>query len=167
VRELFRTTGILSAAVMIVVTLLVLWQPRALHHFFEMDASSADTAISYPQLMSWTLAAQGLVYTCALMFQALGNTLPALLSAIARFVIFSLPAVWLSHQLAFHTDQVWLLLTGSIAVQAVVSLWLLQVEFRRKLQPVAVRADHQRTSSDTIQSYQPPGSAHIDPTKPV
>ena len=107
VREVFRTTGILSTAVMIVVTLLVLWQPHALLYFFEMDASSAETAISFLQLMSWTLVAQGLVYTCAFMFQALGNTLPALLSAIVRFVIFSLPAIWLSYQPAFHTDQVW------------------------------------------------------------
>jgi Na+-driven multidrug efflux pump len=84
------------------------------------------------------------------MFQALGNTLPALLSAIVRFVIFSLPAVVLSNQPEFHTDQVWLLLTGSIAVQAVVSLWLVQVEFKRKLRPVAVQSNDQRTSSDTI-----------------
>lgn len=152
---------------MIVVTLLVLWQPHALLHWFETDASSAETAISYLQIMSWTLAAQGLIYTCAFMFQALGNTVPALLSAMARFVIFSLPAIWLSYQPAFHTDQVWLLLTASIAVQGVVSLWLLQLEFKRKLQPVAVQSNDQRPTRDMIASYEEPGSGHIDPTKTV
>lgn len=150
---------------MIVVTLLVLWQPQALLHFFEMDASSAETAISYLQVMSWTLVAQGLVYTCAFMFQGLGNTVPALISAVARFVIFSLPAIWLSYQPAFHTGQVWLLLTASIAVQAVVSLWLLHIEFKRKLHPVAVQSNDQRTTRDTIASYEPSGRGHIDPTK--
>lgn len=129
--------------------------------------SSAETAVSFLRLMSWTLVAQGLVYTCAFMFQALGNTMPALLSAILRFVIFSLPAVWLSYQPAFHMVQVWPLLTASMAVQAVVSLWLLQVEFKRKLQPVAVQANDQRTTRCTIASYEPSGSGHIDHTKTV
>lgn len=35
VRALFRTTGVLNNAVMIVVTMLVLWQPQALLHFFQ------------------------------------------------------------------------------------------------------------------------------------
>lgn len=166
VREVFRTTGVLSTAVMIVVAMLVLWQPQALLHFFETDATSAETAVSLLRMMSWTLVAQGLVYTCASMFQALGNTKPSLLSTIVRFVIFSLPAVWLSYQPAFHTDQVWLLLTASVAVQAVVSLWLLQVEFKRKLQPVAIQANDQRTTRGTIASYEPSGG-RTEPTKTV
>lgn len=166
VREVFRTTGVLSTAVMVVVAMLLLWQPQALLHFFETDVSSAEIAVSFLRLMSWTLIAEGLVYTCTSMFQALGNTMPALLSAIVRFVIFSLPAVWLSYQPAFHTDQVWLLLTASVAVQALVSLWLLQVEFKRKLQPVAIQANDQRTTRRTIASYEPSGG-RIDPTKTV
>ena len=144
---------------MIVVTLLVLWQPHALLHFFETDPASADTAISYLQVMSWTLVAQGLVYTCAFMFQALDNTLPALFSAIARFVIFSVPAIWLSYQPAFHTDQVWLLLSGSIAVQAGVSLWLLHVEFKRKLSAVAAES---RTGVLGGDSYTPEPRGRVD-----
>jgi putative MATE family efflux protein len=156
VREVFRTSGVLSTAVMIVVTILVLWQPQALLNFFETDTASAETAASFLQLMAWTLVAQGLVYTCAFMFQALGNTMPALLSAVTRFVIFSLPALWLSYQPSFHTDQVWVLLTASIAIQAAVSLWLLQIEFKRKLQPIADPSNDQRTTSDTLASPHSP-----------
>lgn len=135
VREVFQTTAVLSAIIMLVTTAVIQWQGHALLRLFETDSASSETTQLYLQLMSWTLVAQGLVYTCAFMFQALGNTMPALLSATARFIIFSVPALWLSHQPGFRTEQVWYLLTASIAVQAVASLWLLRIEFKRKLQP--------------------------------
>lgn len=133
VREVFRTAAILGALVMLLTTIAIQWQPTALLRIFDMDSMSAATATLFLQLMSWTLIAQGLVYTCAFMFQALGNTMPALLSAAARFLVFSIPALLLSHQPGFRTEHVWYLLTASIAVQAVMSYWLLQVEFKRKL----------------------------------
>lgn len=83
--------------------------------------------------MSWTFVAQGLVYTCANMFQGLGNTVPSLISATARFVVFAAPAAWASQQAGFQINQIWYLLATSVAVQAALSLWLLRVEFRRKL----------------------------------
>jgi putative MATE family efflux protein len=167
VREVFRTTASLSVLIMVIVTLLVHWQPAALLRFFETDAASAATATQYLRVMSWTLVAQGLVYTCAFMFQALGNTVPALLSATGRFIVFSAPALWLSYQPDFRTEQVWYLLTASIAVQAVMSLWLLQIEFKRRLQPIAAESNNQTTTSDSISSYAPGSRGHIDPTKTV
>jgi Na+-driven multidrug efflux pump len=68
------------------------------------------------------------------MFLALGNTLPVVLGATARFVVFSVPALWLSYQAGFHDEQIWYMFTVSILVQAIGSLWLLQAEFKRKLQ---------------------------------
>lgn len=135
VREVFRASAVLSAIAMSITTAVVLGKTEALLRFFDTDAASAATATSFLQLASWTLVAQGLVYTCASMFQALGNTVPALLSAMARFVVFSVPALWLAQLPGFRTEQVWYLFAVSIAVQAGVSVWLLQIEFRRKLQP--------------------------------
>jgi putative MATE family efflux protein len=167
VREVFRTTAVLSSIVMLVVTLLVEWQPEVLLRFFETDAASAETATLFLHLMSWTLVAQGLVFTCTFMFQAMGNTVPALLSATARFIVFAVPAIWLSYQPGFRTEHVWYLFTASIVVQAVVSLWLLHIEFKRKLQPVAVEANNQTSTSRSISSYAPDAPGHIDPTKSV
>jgi Na+-driven multidrug efflux pump len=44
--------------------------------------------------------------------------------------------VWLSQQPGFHIHQIWYLLTASIAMQSLLSLWFLKREFRRKLQPL-------------------------------
>ena len=166
VLEVFKTTTILSSIIMLITTLLVHWYPQALLSLFTTDDASAATATSFLRIISWTLVAQGIVYTCAFMFQALGNTMPALMSAAARFVVFSIPALWLSWQPGFHTDQVWYLWTASIAVQAIVSLWLIQVEFKRKLHRTPPRESNNPTSSThPDSSYVPDSRTHIDPTK--
>ena len=165
VREVFRTTAILGALVMLVTTLWVQWQPAALLRIFEADSASAETAKHFLQILSWTLVAQGLVFTCAFMFQALGNTLPALLSAIARFIVFAVPALWLSQQPGFRAEQVWYLWTASIAVQAMASLWLLRVEFKRRLPPVdenravatGEESNNHTASTQSLSSYAPEG----------
>lgn len=165
VREVFRTTVVLSTLIMLIVTFVVVWQPQALLRFFETDSASAETATSFLHAMSWTLVAQGFAYTCAFMFQALGNTMPALVSAMTRFVVFSVPAIWLSHQAGFRTEQVWYLLSASTAVQAIVSLCLLQIELKRKLQPSALEANNPTATSHSISSCAPEGRGHVDPTR--
>jgi Na+-driven multidrug efflux pump len=135
VREVFRSTALIATAVMLATTTVVQWQPSLLLEFFDADAHATATAELFLQLMSWTFVAQGLVYTCAYMFQGLGNTVPSLISATGRFVIFAVPAAWLSHRPGFHISELWYLLTVSVALQAALSLWLLRLEFKRKLQP--------------------------------
>lgn len=137
VREVFWTAASAGTVVMLATTALVQLQPRALLGFFDADARTAETAGLFLQLMSWTFVAQGLVYTCTYMFQGLGNTVPSLISAAARFIVFATAAAWLSQRPDFHIDQIWCLLTASVAMQAILSLWLLRVEFSRKLQPLA------------------------------
>jgi putative MATE family efflux protein len=134
--ETFYKAAALGAAVMIVTTVLVQWRTTTLVRIFAADDSTVATATFFLQLLSWTLVVQGLVYTCSTMFQGLGNTLPALISSLLRFLAFSIPAVLLSTQSEFRIEQVWYLWIASIALQAVVSLWLLKVEFNRRLLPL-------------------------------
>jgi MATE family, multidrug efflux pump len=80
------------------------------------------------------------VFTCSGMFQALGNTVPALLSSASRFFTFVLPAVWLSHQPGFQLHHVWLVSMASVALQAVLSLWLLRRQLNLRVQRVPAAA---------------------------
>ena len=136
VREVFRTTALMGTVVMLATTILVQWQPSVFLEFFAADVDTTANAELFLQLMSWTFVAQGLVYTCAYMFQGLGNTVPSLTSATARFVVFAAPAAWLSHRPDFRISELWYLLTVSVAIQAALSLWLLRLEFSRKLRPL-------------------------------
>ncbi|MGH8173907.1 MAG: MATE family efflux transporter, partial [Rhodanobacteraceae bacterium] len=77
--------------------------------------------------------ASGIIFTCSGMFQALGNTVPALLSSATRLVTFAIPAIWLSTRPGFELRQLWFLSVATVALQAIASVWLLLREFRRKL----------------------------------
>ena len=74
------------------------------------------------------------------MFQALGNTVPSLISSATRLLTFALPAIWLSHQPGFELHHVWIVSIISVTLQAVFSLWLLRRQFQLRLQTVPVPA---------------------------
>lgn len=136
VKQTFVTAIWIGTALMVAITVFLQSWPHSLVDLFGIDAASTTVAVMFLQLMSWTLVAQGLVYTCSTMFQGFGNTLPSLISAGTRFVVFAVPAVWLSTQPQFRLEQVWCLLILSIVLQALVSAWLLYLEFRKRLPPL-------------------------------
>jgi Na+-driven multidrug efflux pump len=81
--------------------------------------------------------ASGVIFTCSSMFQALGNTIPSLLSSGTRLATFAIPAIWLSMRPGFQIRHIWFLSVATVAVQLIVSLLLLRREFRRRLAPPA------------------------------
>jgi putative MATE family efflux protein len=140
VKETFRKTLLMGTAAMMATIVLVQWRPYALVNMFGADAEAIAIAAVFLQLTSWSLVAQGLVTTCSSMFQGLGNTVPSLISSFTRLFAFAVPAVWLSTEPAFRIEHVWYLSVASLMLQAIVSLWLLRVEFRRRLPSTTVSA---------------------------
>ena len=51
----------------------------------------------------------GVIFICSGLFQALGNTLPALVSSATRLVVYALPAMWLTSQPGYKLEHVWYL----------------------------------------------------------
>jgi len=66
------------------------------------------------------------------MFQAVGNTLPAFFSSASRLVTFVLPALWLAAQPGFELKHLWFLSVATVALQAVLSLFLLRRELQKR-----------------------------------
>jgi len=83
------------------------------------------------------LVAQGLIFVCSSMFQGLGDTKPVLLSSGARLITYATPMIWLSARPDFRIEHVWYLSIVSTTLQAALSLWLLRLEFRKRLVVVA------------------------------
>lgn len=137
VREAFRMSTLIGVVVMIAFTVLVQWWPRALLGMFDADASSIAVATVFLQLMSWAFVPQALVCMCTSMFQGLGNTLPSMVGTSMRFFVFTIPVLWLSMQPTFRIETVWYLSVASLTLQAIVSLWMLRLEFTRRLRPIA------------------------------
>jgi len=133
VRETFRTAVMVGSAIMIVLTLLCQWRPEWLVHGFTNDPKVIAVAAQFLHIISWNFVASGIIFTCSGMFQALGNTVPALLSSATRLVTFAVPAVWISTRPGFELRHLWFLSVATVALQAIASVLLLYREFRRKL----------------------------------
>lgn len=133
VRDTFRAAVILGSGLMFVLTLFCQWRPEWLIHGFTSDPAVIATGGEFLRIISWNFVASGLIFTCSGMFQAVGNTLPALLSSASRLLTFVGPAIWLSHQPGFELRQLWFLSVATVALQALLSLWMLRGEFRRRL----------------------------------
>ena len=133
VRLTFRWTALMSGAVMLSLTLLCQVRPSLLVRSFSTDSDVVNVATTFLRYISWNFVPTGLAFTCSGLFQALGNTWPALLGTTSRVLTFVVPVVWLSHSESFVIENVWTLSVITVALQAVVSYLLLQREFRRRL----------------------------------
>jgi len=133
VRATFRSATIIGSVLMIVLTLICQIKPEWFVRGFTQDEAVVAVAAEFLRYISWNFVAQCIVFTCSGMFQALGNTVPALVSSASRLFTFALPAVWLSRQPAFQLHHVWLVSMASVALQAVFSLWLLRRQFQQRL----------------------------------
>jgi len=133
VRATFRSTALLSSALMVCLTALCQWRAELLVHLFSSDAEVMRIGALFLRIVSWNFVAQGLIFTCSNMFQGLGNTLPAVWSSISRLITYAIPAVWMSQQSFFRLEYIWYWSIVATGLQALISLALLRVEFRRRL----------------------------------
>jgi Na+-driven multidrug efflux pump len=92
---------------------------------------------TYLRIISWNFVATGVIFSCSGLFQALGNTVPSLVSSASRLITYALPVLWLSRQPGFRIIQVWHLSVATVTLQALTSWLLVRREFRRKLPPAA------------------------------
>lgn len=138
VRATFRHAALASSAVMLGLTLLCQWRPEALVRPFAhaSDARSMAVAAEFLRIISWNFIASGLIFTCSGLFQAMGNTLPSLLSSASRLLTFVVPGIILSRHPGFRLADLWHLSVATVTLQALTSLWLLRGQFGRRL-PVA------------------------------
>ena len=136
VRRTFKTVLLLVTAVMIGFTMIAQWQPEFLLGGFTEDAETIAIGALFLRMVSLNNVAQGVNFVCSSMFQGLGNTRPVLLSSSARLVTYALPLIWLSAMPGFRVEHAWYLSIATTTLQALLSLWLLRLEFRKRLVPV-------------------------------
>ena len=136
VRETFIKAALIVTIVMTGFMILAQEKPELLLAGFSNDRETTEIAFLFLRIISLNMVAQGLIFTCSSMFQALGNTRPVLLSSATRVFTYSLPAIWLSTRPGFRMEHVWYLSVAATSLQAALSLWLLRREFRKRLAPL-------------------------------
>jgi putative MATE family efflux protein len=143
VRETFRAAVLMSSGIMFLLTLLCQWQPQWFVSPFTDEPDVLAVAAGFLHIISWNFVASGIIFTCSGMFQALGNTWPALWSTATRLVTFAVPVIWLSGQPDFQLEYVWYMSVVTVPLQALVSYLLVRRQFRRQLDPLPGRLDSQ------------------------
>jgi len=133
VRETFRWTALMSSAVMLCLTVMCQFEANLFVRGFSVDPDVVAVAATFLAIISWNFVPSGFIFTCSGLFQAMGNTWPALLSTATRFVTFALPVIWISRRAGFAIEQVWYLSVATITLQSVLSYLLLRREFSRQL----------------------------------
>lgn len=133
VRDSFKWTAIMTCSLMAIILLICLTQAEYMLTHFSTDQEVILISVAFLQLICWNFVPAGLVFTCSGMFQALGNTMPALLSTATRLITFILPALWLSKQGNFQIEQLWYISVATVCIQALVSCYFLKQEFRKRL----------------------------------
>jgi MATE family, multidrug efflux pump len=135
VRETFKWTVTYSVVIMLLLTVLCQFESDFFVHIFTTEAAVVAVGVQLLVISSWNFAANGVIFSCSSMFQALGNTWPSIGSSAVRLIVFIGPVLWLSTRPGFQLVHVWYLSVMSMFLQAVVSILLLRREFGRKLQP--------------------------------
>jgi putative MATE family efflux protein len=133
VRDTFRHAAVMGAGIMLTLTLICQISPHVLVQPFSSDPAVVDVATEFLRIASWNFVAVGLTFCCSGMFQALGNTKPALISSGSRLVTYVAPAIWLAGQSWVSLRDFWYLSLASICVQALIACLLLRHQLHHKL----------------------------------
>ena len=137
VRQTFKQVLLLQAAIMLAATAFAQWQPELLLRAFTADRDTVAVGAMFLTMVSLNLVAQGIIFLCSSAFQGLGHTAPQLISSTARLVTYVVPILWLSARPGFRIEQIWYLSIATTTLQALLALWLLRLEFSRRLAPIA------------------------------
>ena len=144
VRETFSAGAKMATAFMLLSTIVVIIFPEPLIRVFSRDPQVVAVGGEYLRLIALNFVASGIIFVSSSMFQALGNTVPPMLSSFLRVILLAVPVVLLSRVSGFHLRWVWYLSVGSVWIQMFANVLLLRREFAKKLnfapasaQPVA------------------------------
>jgi putative MATE family efflux protein len=133
VRDAFRMAALLATAVMLPFAVLCHVAPVPMIRVFTDDPAVIAVGDEYLRILSWNFVASGLVFVSSSMFQAIGNTLPALLASFTRLLVVAIPAALLSRLPGFELRWIWMLTVASVTLQMGLSLLLLRRELRQRL----------------------------------
>jgi putative MATE family efflux protein len=133
VRETFVRATVLGSALMFAVMLVIQWRAEWMIGFFTQDAAVIDVGATFLHVNSLNFVASGVIFTCSGMFQALGNTWPAVASSATRLVTFVVPALLLPQWSGFQIYHVWYLSVATVLLQLGLSLLLLRAQTRTRL----------------------------------
>jgi putative MATE family efflux protein len=147
VRTTFASAVGMAIGLMILSGLLCHIAAARLMAVFSTDPGVIHIGVEYLRIISWSFVASGVVFVASSMFQALGNTIPPLITSVTRIALVATPVVILSRLPGFQLTTIWYLSACGIVIQMIVNLWLLRREFRLRFAVPQPGVDHPSLSA--------------------
>ena len=133
VRETFRSASILAAGAMLVFAVATWLGGDAMVRFFTADPAAIAVGEDYLHIVAFNFVASGVIFVSSSMFQAMGNTIPSLVSSSVRILVVAVPVLLLAQTPGFTLRWVWYISVAAVFVQLAMNLLLLRREFRLRL----------------------------------
>jgi len=140
VRATFRIGALIATVAMVVLFVICRVAPEALIKVFNKDPGVLAVGVEYLRIVAWNFIPSGIVFVSSSMFQALGNTIPPLVSSFLRTCVLVIPAYLMSLADGFQLHWIWYLSVGCVALHALLNVLLLLREYGRKLRFAAAPA---------------------------
>ena len=133
VRETFRVGALLAAGGMLVAAVAVWLAADRLVRIFSPDSAVIAVGAEYLQVIVWNFVASGVIFVTSSMFQAMGNTIPSLVTSAFRIVLIAIPILLLANAPGFSLLWIWYISVAGIFAQLIMNLLLIRREFRLRL----------------------------------
>jgi putative MATE family efflux protein len=147
VRAVFKSAAAMAGGFMVLSGVICHVAARDLMNVFTADPQVIQVGVDYLRIVSWSFVASGIVFVSSSMFQALGNTIPPLITSFTRLVLVSVPVIALARMPGFKLATIWYLSALAIVVQMVVNVALLNREMRLRLGPSSGELDQPSLSA--------------------
>ena len=133
VKETFRVASMMAFGGMLALAVIVrIGADRAMRVFSD-EPSVIAFGEEYLQIMCWSFIASGVIFVSSSMFQAMGNTIPSLITSGTRIVLVAAPVLLLSQTQGFQLRWIWYISAAAVFCQLAMNLLLLRREYRRRL----------------------------------
>jgi putative MATE family efflux protein len=133
VRQTFRDAALLAGGEMLVLAVAVWTFGDVMVRVFTSDAGVISVGEEYLHIVAFNFVASGIIFVSSSMFQAMGNTMPSLITSAARIVIIAVPVLLLAQTPGFALRWIWYISAAAVLVQLALNLLLLKREFRIRL----------------------------------
>lgn len=133
VKATFKDAALMATAIMVFFAVVCHIAPAAMIGVFSKDPAAITVGADYLRIVSWNYVASGLIFVASSMFQAMGNTVPSLVTSAVRITLVAVPVLWLARFPGFQLNWIWYISVGAVLVHLTLSMLLLRREFTRRL----------------------------------
>jgi putative MATE family efflux protein len=136
VRETFRAGAAMAGGMMLGLALLCWFVPGPMIRAFSSDPQVIAVGAEYLRIGSFNFIASGIIFVASSMFQAMGNTVPPLITSFGRIALTAAVVLFLARMPEFELRWIWYLTATAIWIHLAANCLLLKREFRLRLVPL-------------------------------